>query len=71
MTAGHAAFALSSHADAFLCGHCVSNEDLLKVLHARLYTSTSIDFAHYVSIEIGWEQSEGEELWEMIKLPGA
>lgn len=68
--AGRPAFALGSHADAFLRGQRVNTEDLLKILRARLYTSTAADFAHYLSVELQWELSDGEELWGLIELPG-
>ena len=51
-------------------GRRASNEVLLKILHARLYTSTAVDFTHYLSVELEWELWEGEELWELIELPG-
>lgn len=68
--AGQGVFAFGPHTDAFLRGHRASNEDLLKILHARLYTSTAEDFTHYLSVELEWDLSEGEELWELVELPG-
>ena len=68
--AGRPAFALGSRADAFLRGRRVNNDDLLKILRARLYTSTAVDFAHYLSVELQWELADGEELWGLIELPG-
>ena len=67
--AGRGAFALGPRADAFLRGRRASNEDLLKILRARLYTSTALDFAHYLTVELEWELREGQELWELIELP--
>ena len=70
MAARRAPFALGPRTDAFLHGRHANTEDLLKILCARLYTSSAADFAHYISVELGWEQSEGEELWDMVELPG-
>ena len=68
--AGRPAFNLGSRADVFLRGCRVNNDDLLKILRARLHTSTAVQFAHYLSIELQWELLDGEELWVPIELLG-
>ena len=47
-----------------------SDRNIFKILRARLYAPSPDVFAHYVTVELGWNNEDGLQLWDMIELPG-
>ncbi|KAI1782047.1 hypothetical protein LXA43DRAFT_1104889 [Ganoderma leucocontextum] len=67
--AGCSAFNMGSRADAFFRGRDADDTAILKVLRARLYAHSRVEFAHFLSVELNWKESDSNELWKLIDLP--